>query len=99
MPLFLIRRDVTGATQTDYDAGVFRAISCAYDYEGLRWIHSYWDREGGMSYCLYEARSIDQIKQHSQRSQIACDEVLPVSHVQPEMYTAGRLSQAEAPTP
>ena len=98
MALFLIKRDVRGATPTDYDAAAFRAISCAYDYEGLRWVHSYWDRESGFSYCVYEAQSIEQIRQHSQRAHIACDEVYPVSHMVPEAYSAGRLGEVEAGT-
>jgi hypothetical protein len=96
MPLFMIKRDVNGATPMDYDAAVFRAISCAYDFEGLRWVHSYWDRESGNSYCVYEAQSPEQLRQHSQRSHISCDEIYPVAQIVPESYAAGRSSELES---
>jgi hypothetical protein len=99
MALFLIKRDVRGASETDYDAAVFRAISCSYEFEGLRWVQSYWDRDTGYSYCIYEAANEEQIRQHSSKSRIACDEVHAVTHVAPEGYTAGRMTEAEASAP
>jgi hypothetical protein len=99
MALFLIKRDVRGATATDYDAAIFRAISCVYDFEGLNWVHSYWDREAGFSYCIYEAESAEQLHQHAERAQIPCDEVYPVAHMVPEAYEAGRLNEVESSAP
>ena len=96
MALFLIKRDVRGASDTDYDAAVFRAISCSYEFAGLYWVQSYWDRESGYSYCVYEAESAEQVRQHSVKSQIACDEVYPVTHIAPDGYTASRQTEATA---
>jgi hypothetical protein len=86
MPLFLIKRAIPGATASDYDAAVFRAMSCAYEFDGLRWVTSYWDEDGGYSYCVYEAQDADQVEQHSHRAQIACDEVFPIVQVNPADY-------------
>jgi hypothetical protein len=98
MALFMIKRNVQGASPTDYDAAVFRAISCAYEFDGLRWVRSYWDRQSGYSYCIYEADSAEQIREHSTLSQIACDEVFQVTDIDPESYDAGRLNELEPTT-
>jgi hypothetical protein len=86
MPLFTIRREVPGADRTEIDAAAFRAIVCAYEYPGLRWVRSYWDAEAGELSCLYEAESAQQIEEHSRRSRIPCDAVREVIQFGPEEY-------------
>lgn len=86
MPLFSIRRDVPGATQEDLDASAYRALVCANAYKGMRWIRSYWDRENGQILCLYEARSREDLIQHSERSRIPCDEVREIMEILPGDY-------------
>jgi len=86
--LFAIRRDVPGATREDVDAAGFRAVACAYEYPGLRWVRSYWDEERGQLLCVYEARDAAQIENHSRRSRLACDEIRPVLELGPEAYVA-----------
>jgi hypothetical protein len=86
MALFIIKRVIGESSQTDVDAAIFRARACAYDFPGLRWVHSYWHREAGITYCIYEAESKEQIVAHSQRASLICDEVWPVSLLAPEQY-------------
>jgi hypothetical protein len=86
MPRFTIRRVVPDATREDVDAAAFRAIACATEYDGLKWIRSYWDETGHELLCLYEAANADQIREHSRRARIPCDEVREVVEVGPEEY-------------
>ncbi|MCC6958213.1 MAG: DUF4242 domain-containing protein [Dehalococcoidia bacterium] len=86
MPLYKIRRVIGPATQEDVDAAAFRAIVCAPQFPGLRWVHSYWDPAGGCLDCYYEAANPEQVHQHAELSRIPCDEVVEVQPVEPESY-------------
>lgn len=99
MTTFLVKRNITGAGPNDYDAALFRALSCVYDFPGLKWMHSFWDREAGVSYCVYEAASVEQIHQHAALAHIPCDEVHPVLATGPDTYEAGRIAELETSQP
>jgi hypothetical protein len=86
MALFLIRRDLGKAGQADLDAAAIRALSCVYNYEGLRWVTSYWNQSSGEIYCIYEAQDEQQIIDHSNQARIPYTEILPVQLVNPEEY-------------
>ncbi len=88
MALYLIRRNLGHATQGDLDAASIRALSCLYNYEGLRWLTSYWNEATGQIYCVYEAQTEQQIIEHSAQSRIPCDEITPVEQVNPEEYAS-----------
>jgi hypothetical protein len=95
MALFLIKRYVGEATQTEVDAAIFRAMSCAYQFDGMRWVTSYWDKEGGYTYCVYEAESKEHIQEHARRASLTCDEVFTVSQLGPEQYPSSRTCLTE----
>ena len=84
MPLYHIRRLVPDRTAEDIDAAGFRALVCAVDFEGLRWVVSHWDQEGGEIHCIYEAQSPEQLIEHARRSRIPCDEVREVLAIRPD---------------
>ena len=86
MPLFAIRRSVGLMGQDEMDAAVYRAIFCAVEYEDLKWVRSFWDRSNGEVCCYYEARSPEQIREHSLRSAIPCDSVTEVDELVPQGY-------------
>jgi len=96
MALFLIKRGVPGSDQGDIDAAVFRSMACVYQFPGMRWITSYWDQANGISYCVYEAASREQIEAHSARAQIPCDDVWEVSSVDPSQYIGSRAEATAA---
>ena len=98
MAQYLVKRNVQGAGPHDYDAALFRALSCIYDFPGLKWKHSFWDRERGVSFCVYEAESVDQIYQHAALAHIPCDEVSEVLATGPDTYEAGRIAELETAT-
>jgi hypothetical protein len=86
MPLFLIRRDVPEAQREDIDAAAFRAMNCALEFDGLRWVRSHWDRAAGTIICLYEAADREAVIEHARRARIPCDDVSEVEIVAPEEY-------------
>jgi len=99
MALYLVKRNIPGAGPHDYDAALFRALSCVYDFPGMRWLHSFWDRDAGVSYCIYEADSETQIHDHAALAHIPCDEVHAVLATGPDTYEAGRIAELETSQP
>jgi Protein of unknown function (DUF4242) len=97
MPTFTVRRDVPGLTSEELDASAFRAIVCAVEYPGMRWLESFWDREAGRLTCIYEAASADEVFDHARRARIPCDEVHEVSVVGPGDFVAPTGAPAERP--
>ncbi len=94
MPLYKIRRDVPGATRDEVDASGFRALICGYEYEGLRWIRSYWDAEAGELNCLYEAVDEEQLRDHARRSRIPCDDIREVVELMPHFFADPEAAKA-----
>lgn len=90
MPLYAIRRDLGQVTREELDASAYRAIMCAYDFEGMRWIRSFWDPEQGEIRCLYEAQDAAQVFEHARRSRIPCDDVREVIEISPDLYVHGQ---------
>ena len=98
MPLYAIRREVGDVPSDEIDAAALRAIFCAVEYDGLRWVRSFWDREAGLLNCIYEAQSAAQIREHSMRSNIPCDGVHEVTEILPGTYIRdSRPTPAAAP--
>lgn len=89
MPLYAIRRDLGPITREELDASAYRAIMCAYDFEGLKWVRSFWDPEQGEIRCLYEAQDVAQVIEHARRSRIPCDDVREVIEIDPGLYVHG----------
>lgn len=86
MPLYAILRNMAGLSDEEIDAAGYRAVICAIEYDGLRWVRSFLDRQREMMTCLYEASNEDQVREHSRRSRISCDEVREVEEVLPDPY-------------
>jgi uncharacterized protein DUF4242 len=89
MPLYSIRRELGKITRDELDASASRAIMCAYDFEGMRWVRSFWDPEAGNITCLYEAASAGDVREHARRARIPCNDVREVTEVMPEVYVHG----------
>ena len=89
MPLYSIRRQLGEISEQDLDASAFRAIVCAFQFEGLKWHRSYWDRQTGELNCIYQATDPRQLEEHARVSRIPCDSIAEVSEVGPEPYMHG----------
>ena len=96
MPLFTVERDVSGAIRAEIDASAFRALTCAQEYENLRWIRSYWDVERERVLCLCEATSEAEIREHSERARIDCGVVREITEIRPDQYAPPAQSRAVA---
>lgn len=84
MPLYLIRRPFPGASKSDLAAAGYRALACAPFYPGMRWLRSYWDDAAGVTLCIYEARSIEDIRRHAVQSELPCDDIQLVEEMIPD---------------
>jgi hypothetical protein len=93
MPLYLVRREVPGVSQEEMDAAAFRAIACAFYFEGMKWHQSYWDKEAGVINCVYEAKDPAEVFAHAERARIPCNEVREVTIVAPEFYAGQELTE------
>lgn len=89
MPLFKIRRLVGQASDEDIDAAALRSLWCLTDFPNMKWRHSLWDRDAGELVCLYEAPSVEEIRQHAAASRIPCDEISEVALIDPNEYLHG----------
>lgn len=76
LQLVLVRRQLDPLTHSEFRAIALQAIMCAFEYEDLRWLRSYWARSTNQLFCLFETRSHDLVREHADRSRIPCDEVL-----------------------
>ena len=85
----MILRKVPGATDEDIDAAALRAIWCLPEFPSLRWVRSYWDREGEELRCIYDGPDAQLIREHAATAHIPCDAVHPVSEFGPELYLNG----------
>ncbi|MGE5595666.1 MAG: nickel-binding protein [Hyphomicrobiales bacterium] len=94
MPLYLIRRPFPGAKPAEIDAAGFRALACAPFYPGMRWIRSFHDTQAEEMFCIYEARSADDIWRHAEQSSIPCASVVTVSEIVPPPVPAAAASTA-----
>ncbi len=92
MPLYTIVRDVAGLSDGEIDAAGVRAVICAFEYPGLRWIRSYLDRDKQELLCLYEAENTTHIREHAERARIPAGEIREVEEIVPHPYV-------EAPGP
>jgi hypothetical protein len=60
------------------DEGV-RAINLINDEEGVRWLYSFLSVDRRKTYCLYEAPSVEAIRQAAVRAGLPADVVIEVS--------------------
>jgi len=88
MPLYTIVRDVAGLSDGEIDAAGVRAVICAFEYPGLRWIRSYLDRDQQELLCLYQADTVAQIREHAERARIPAGEIREVEEIVPHPHIA-----------
>lgn len=77
MPLYIIERNF--AEQLDLtDAGVVE-ISRINGIVGVNWLFSFLSADKRKSYCLYEAKSADAIREAAHRANVPADVVVEVT--------------------
>ena len=94
MPLFIVRRRFENGTDLDVDAAGHRSAACLPFYDGMRWLHTFWDAERSETTCVYEARTAEQLRAHARQASIPCDEIREVLDV-----PVGDFVRTSEPTP
>jgi hypothetical protein len=84
MPLFLIERQFAERLNLDRDS--VHAVTDANREAGVEWIYSFLSADKKKTYCLYEAPSVEAIREAARRSNIPADVIVEVSRVQPQDY-------------
>lgn len=84
MPLFLIERQF--AERLNLDRNTVSGVSEVNRDVGVEWIYSFLSADKKKTYCLYEAPSVEAIREAARRSNIPADVIVEVSRVEPQDY-------------
>jgi hypothetical protein len=79
--LYVIERNF--AERLDLDDLDQEGIRLVNDEVGVRWIYSFLSADRKKSYCLYEAPSIEAIREAAARAGMPADVVVPVEQFTP----------------
>jgi hypothetical protein len=83
MPLFVIERQFPGALELDAQGvAAIRAINADI---GVNWLYSFLSADRRKTYCLYEAPSVEAIREAARRASIPADRIVEVTQLQPEL--------------
>lgn len=84
MPLFLVEREFAEKLQLDDDtiANVQR-VNAELD---VQWLYSFLSADKRKTFCIYEAPSVDAIRDAARRLNIPADAIVEVSEIRPEHF-------------
>ncbi len=95
MPLYIIERNF--AEQLDLnDEGVV-AISKINGDIGVNWVFSFLSADKRKTYCLYEAKDPEAIREAARRANVPADVVVEVSQAFGDTIAAARLGASRQP--
>ncbi|WP_298831890.1 DUF4242 domain-containing protein [uncultured Piscinibacter sp.] len=77
MPLYLVERKFAEAL--DLDAAKVRAVSEINGELGVNWVFSFLSADKRKSYCLYEARDPEALREAARRNGVPIDSIVEVS--------------------
>ena len=77
MPLFIIERNF--AEQLDLTADGIVEVSRINGEVGVNWLFSFLSADKRKSYCLYEAKDPDAIREAARRANVPADVIVEVS--------------------
>ena len=86
MPLFLIERNFAETLNLDADGVV--AVSKINGEVGVNWLVSFLSADKRKSYCLYEAKDPEAIREAARRNHLPADVIIEVSQQRPELIVA-----------
>ena len=84
MPLFLIERNF--AEQLDVTAEDVREVRDINAEVGAHWLFSFLSADKKKTYCLYEASSVDAIREAARRAGLPADVIVEVTEVNPNAF-------------
>ena len=77
MPLFMIERDF--AEQLDLTDDTVVAVSKINGDVGVNWVFSFLSADKRKTYCLYEAKDPEAIREAARRANVPADKIVEVS--------------------
>jgi hypothetical protein len=84
MPRFIIERTFAEKLElTKHDVENVQRINADV---GVKWIYSYLSADKKKTYCLYEAPSVEAIREAARRANVPADVIIPVDQIGPEMF-------------
>jgi Protein of unknown function (DUF4242) len=86
MPLYLIERNF--AEQLDINADGVVAVNKINGDVGVNWLFSFLSADKRKTYCLYEAKDPEAIREAARRANIPADVIVAVSEINPERILA-----------
>ena len=84
MALFVIERQF--ADELELDANGAALIKQINDATGVNWLYSFLSADRRKTYCLYEAPSVEAIREAARLAGLPADVVVEVSQVRPESF-------------
>lgn len=84
MPKFIIERNF--AEQLELTKKDVDNIQLINDDAGVRWIVSFLSPDKKKTYCLYEAPSVEAIREAARRNNIPADVIVPVDEINPALF-------------
>jgi hypothetical protein len=86
MPLFIIERNF--AEKLDVNADGVVEVSKINGELGVNWLVSFLSADKRKTYCLYEAKDAESIREAARRANLPADVIIEVSEVRPELILA-----------
>lgn len=86
MPLYLIERNF--AEQLDVNADGVVAVKKINGEAGVNWLFSFLSADKRKTYCLYEAKDPESIREAARRANLPADVIVEVSEVNPARILA-----------
>jgi hypothetical protein len=86
MPLYLIERNF--AEKLDLNADGVVAVSKINGEVGVNWLFSFLSADKRKTYCLYEAKNPEAIREAARRANLPADVIVEVSEARPELILA-----------
>lgn len=84
MALFLIERQFANELELSAaDAALLKEIN---DASGVNWLFSFLSANRRKTYCLYEAPSVEAIREAARQAGLPADVVVEVSELRPETF-------------
>ena len=84
MPLFIIERNF--AEQLELTKEAADAVRLVNEDVGVNWLYSFLSADKKKTFCLYEAPSVEAVREAARRAGIPADVVVEVSEVRPEAF-------------
>jgi hypothetical protein len=84
VPLFVIERNF--AEQLNLTSEGASAVKLVNADVGVNWLFSFLSADKKKTYCLYEAPSVEAIREAARRNNLPADVIIEVTEIRPEAF-------------